>query len=61
MTYNLSMKLSPEAFKNLKEILIKDFGSTRGLSDEDVDILGITLLELAAIVIKRDIRLKDSH
>lgn len=48
------MKLSEIAKTELREILIRDFGEkVGGFSDEDLDILGTKLLELAAIVAKR--------
>jgi len=48
------MNLTDEARKELRDILVRDFGGkAQDLSDSEVDDLGFRLLKLTAIAMKR--------
>ena len=54
--------LTKEAHEELKEILQKQFCRiSPGFPEEEIEDLGITLLNLTAIAIKRDIRMKKEQ
>ena len=52
------MRLSEKAKQNLKAILIKELGTERVelFSDTDLEVLGIKLLKMTAISLKRKAR-----
>ncbi|MCR4334757.1 MAG: hypothetical protein NUV47_03475 [Patescibacteria group bacterium] len=55
----MTTKLSPKAFNKLKEILRKDFGKEylAKLDDKTINDIGVKLLKLTGIALKREIRL----
>lgn len=57
MKINKTMtKLSKKALNELKKVLKKDLGNYSELTDEIINDIGITLLELTAICLKREIK-----
>lgn len=62
MIFDAAMNLTDMARKELREVLVHDFGeNARSLSEAEVDELGFRLLKLTAIALKRNTKTTERN